>query len=158
MAFSLPGTITSWFAYRLFRSPFARRSERVHQWTMKLFRYGAERGNCSALATYGSLLHFRGSDESSRLQGALYIKAAAEQGDLKSCWLLAQFYERGVLPVIAQDSVKALALLQTAATQGHPLAIKRLIKVYRDGELGEAANPELVAKWSALQSGPDASH
>lgn len=149
MALSIPGTLASWIAYGLFRSPLARHSERTHHWVMKLFRYGAERGNRLALATYGALLHFRGADEGSRLQGALYIKAAAELGDARSQWLLAQFYEKGLLPVIPHNPRLAVETLERSGQQGHPLALKRLVDLYRQGGLGIEPDPKRAEHWDS---------
>lgn len=89
---------------------------------MKLFRYGAERGDRAALTTYGSLLHFRGADPASRTQGALYLQVAAEQGDAKALWLVGKFYEEGLPPFFDQDPAKARDCFQQAADAGHPLA------------------------------------
>jgi TPR repeat protein len=118
----LAGRLAAWLAYRLFRGPLARRSPHLHKLAMKLFRYGAERGDRVALTTYGSLLHFRGADPASRTQGALYLQAAAEQGDAKALWLVGKFYEEGLSPLFAKDPVKAESCFQRAADAGHPLA------------------------------------
>ena len=125
---TLAGRFAAWLAYRLFRGPLARRSPHLHKLAMKLFRYGAERGDRAALTTYGSLLHFRGADPQSRTQGALYLQAAAEQGDAKALWLVGKFYEEGLLPFFAKDASKALACIRQAAEQGHPLAQSYLEK------------------------------
>ena len=93
---------------------------------MKLFRYGAERGDRGSLTTYGSLLHFRGADPQSRTQGALYLKAAAEQGDAKALWLVGKFYEEGLAPFFKKDLAKARDCFQQAADAGHPLAQSHL--------------------------------
>lgn len=116
------GRLAAWLAYRLFRGPLARRSPQLHKLAMKLFRYGAERGDCKALTTYGSLLHFRGADPQSRTQGALYLQAAAEQGDPKALWLVGKFYEEGLPPFFGKDQKRAHACFQKAADLGHPLA------------------------------------
>jgi len=120
------GRFSAWVAFRLFRGPLARRSRYLHQLAMKLFRYGAERGDLTALTTYGSLLHFRGSDPQSRTQGALYLQAAAERGDAKALWLVGQFYQEGLSPFFDKDPVKARQCYQAAADQGHPLALSYL--------------------------------
>lgn len=119
---TLAGRLAAWLAYRLFRGPLARRSPHIHKMAMKLFRYGAERGDRAALTTYGSLLHFRGADPASRTQGALYLQAAAEQGDPKALWLVGKFYEEGLPPFFDQDPTKAHSCFQQAADAGHPLA------------------------------------
>lgn len=119
---TLAGRFAAWLAYRLFRGPLARRSPHIHKLAMKLFRYGAERGDRAALTTYGSLLHFRGADPASRTQGALYLQAAAEQGDAKALWLVGKFYEEGLSPFFAKDLSKAQNCFQKAAELGHPLA------------------------------------
>ena len=119
---TLAGRFAAWFAYRLFRGPLARRSPQIHKLAMKLFRFGAERGDRAALTTYGSLLHFRGADPQSRTQGALYLQAAAEQGDTKALWLVGKFYQEGLAPFFEKDLAKARSCFQRAADAGHPLA------------------------------------
>ena len=119
---TLSGRLAAWCAYRLFRGPLARRAPHIHKLAMKLFRYGAERGDSAALTTYGSLLHFRGADPQSRTQGALYLQAAAEQGDAKALWLVGKFYEAGLPPFFEKDLAKARGCFQKAADAGHPLA------------------------------------
>lgn len=118
--------MAAWIAYCLFRGPLARRSLQVHKLAMKLFRYGAERGDRAALTTYGSLLHFRGADPASRTQGALYLQAAAEQGDPKALWLVGNFYKEGLLPLFDRDHDKAQDYIHRAARMGHPLALSYL--------------------------------
>lgn len=149
---SILGGLSFWFGHKLFRSPFVRRSERFHHWAMKIFRYSAERGNQNALAIYGSLLYFRGSDALSKEQGALYIKAAADLGDSKSEWQLAQFYESGVPPVIMQNSALALEYYERAAAKDHPLAIQRLVTLYSSGGLDQLPEPSKEAYWRSKQS------
>lgn len=149
MTGSFTAKIVYWVAYAIFRSPFARRSKSLHNWTMKLFRYASERGNKQALTVYGNLLYYRGGDELSRQQGALYIQSAAKLGDVKSLWQLGQFFEKGVPPVIAQSDSKAFTHISKAAEAGHPLAIKRLVEVYTDGQLGEEADSEKAGYWEA---------
>lgn len=124
------GRLAAWLAYRLFRGPLARRSPHIHKMAMKLFRYGAERGDRAALTTYGSLLHYRGADPASRTQGALYLQAAAEQGDAKALWLVGKFYEEGLSPFFDQDPAKARSCFQQAADAGHPLA-QSYLETYR---------------------------
>jgi len=124
----LIGSVAAWFAFKLFRGPFARRSKRIHTWTMKLFRYGAEKGNSEALTTYGSLLYFRGADQQSRQQGALFLQAAADQNDPKALWLVGKLYQEGALPSFPKNEDEAQGYFMRAAKGGHPLAASLIEK------------------------------
>ena len=146
---SMLGDLAAWSAYAIFRSPLARRSKWIHDKTMKLFKFGAQRGSVKALSTYGFLLHFRGADPASKEQGALYIQAAAERGDARSQYQMGKLYEAGYPPVIFKIADKAFANYLTAAEQGHPIAIQRMVDIYSQGELGRDVDMAAAQVWEA---------
>jgi TPR repeat protein len=149
---SVIGNLAAWSAYAIFRSPFARRSKWIHDKTMKLFRVGAQRGSVKALSTYGFLLHFRGLDQASKEQGALYIQAAAERGDSRSQYQMGRLYEEGYPPVIFKIADKAFENYQAAAEQGHPIAIQRMVDIFTNGELGREVDLKRASSWATKLS------
>ena len=152
MAPSVLGRLVGWLAYQLFRSPFARRSKWIHTKTMALFRWSSERGDAKSLATYGFLLHFRGSDHASKEQGGLYIQAAADLGDARSQYQMGILFEKGHTPLFIKNGPKAFEYYLRAANQSHPLAIEKVAAVYRLGELGVTADPKAADLWQTKSS------
>ncbi len=143
--------LLGWLAYVLFRSSVLKTSKGKHQLVMKLFRYAADNGSTKALSVYGHLLHYRGEDETNRIQGAIYLRRAAEQGDAKAAYQVARLFETGY-PVIGEDAAKALQFYRQAGKQGHVLAIKRLVEVYESGGLCQLADSQQLAFWKEQQA------
>ncbi len=140
-----------WIAYLLFRSSLLRSSKRKHDLVMKIFRLAADNGSRRALSVYGHLLHFRGDGEANRVQGALYLQRAAELGDVKALFQMGRIYEQGFGPQFRIDEVRARDAYRHAAELGHPLALKRMVELYRDGGLGMAPDAEQLQQWLQKQ-------
>lgn len=140
-----------WIAFGIFRSPVLKRARWRHQLAMKLFRVAAESGSVRALSVYGHLLHFRGEDVSSRIQGAIYLQRAAEQGELKALYQMGRIHESGYEHYFTVKPAESLACYRAAAEQGHPLALKRMRAVYEEGGLGETADEVKAEHWRTLQ-------
>lgn len=140
-----------WIAFAIFRSPVFKRARWRHTLAMKLFRVAAESGSVRALSVYGHLLHFRGEDVSSRIQGGIYLQRAAEKGDLKALYQMGRIHESGFEHYFPVKPADSLACYRAAAEQGHPLALKRMCAVYEEGGLGEAADSAKAEHWRALQ-------
>lgn len=136
-----------WLASGLFHSPVARSSAKRHHSVMKLFRFSADNGYRPALSLYGHLLHFRGDGIQSRVQGGMYIQQAAEQGDEKAQYQMGRIFEVGYEHYFQPDPAMALRYYRMAAEQQHPLAVKRLIDVFEQGELGEMADAAAAHYW-----------
>lgn len=136
-------------AYGLFRSSIQQKSRKKHTFVMKLFRFAADNGHKKALSVYGHLLHFRGEGEQNRIQGGIYLQQAAEKGDAKAQYQMGKIYEVGFEHYFQPDHSKALRFYTSAAEQGHQLAIKRMVEVYRDGELGQASDVTESEKWQS---------
>ena len=136
-------------AYGLFRSSIQQKSRKKHTFVMKLFRFAADNGHKKALSVYGHLLHFRGEGEQNRIQGGIYLQQAAEKGDAKAQYQMGKIYEEGFGHYFQPDHSKALRFYASAAEQGHQLAIKRMVEVYRDGELGQASDVTESEKWQS---------
>lgn len=118
---------------------------------MKLFRFAADNGHKRALSVYGHLLHFRGDGAQNRIQGGIYLQQAADKGDVKAQYQMGKIFEEGFEHYFQPDESKALTFYQQAAEQGHQLAIKRLVDVYENGELGQLADLALAASWKGKQ-------
>ena len=139
------------FAFLLFRAPWFKSSQRKHQWIMRIFRFAADNDSCQALSVYGHLLHFRGEGKDNRIQGGIYLQRAADKGDMKAQYQVASIYESGFEHYFPASDEKSLDYYQRAASQGHALAISRLLKVYQLGELGQAVNTKEAERWQSLQ-------
>ncbi|MBN3563367.1 sel1 repeat family protein [Amphritea spongicola] len=151
LVMKLIAPLLGWLAFAAFRSSLLKSSRAKHQLVMKLFRKAADNGSTKALSVYGHLLHYRGEDETNRIQGAIYLRRAAEQGDAKAAYQIARLFEQGY-PVIGEDADKALKFYRQAGEKGHVLAIKRLIEVYESGGLHQLADPGQLAFWKAQQA------
>ena len=138
-------------AYRLFRSSINQKSIKKHDFVMKLFRFAADNGHKRALSVYGHLLHFRGDGAQNRIQGGIYLQQAADKGDVKAQYQMGKIFEEGFEHYFQPDSSKALAFYQQAAGQGHQLAIKRLVDIYENGELGQQVDSAVADKWRRQQ-------
>lgn len=138
-------------AEQLFHLPFLRGSRRRHQIAMRLYRWAAEHGSRPALSTYGHLLHFRGEDMASRIQGGIYLQRAADLGEAKAQYQVGRIFEQGFEHHFRADPVKALAYYRLAGEQCHPLAVKRMIAVYEEGALGAVIDPARAKCWRRRQ-------
>lgn len=136
----------------LFRGPLVRRSPWLHIKVMKLLRYASERGNRDALSLYGHLLHFRGEDQASRIQGAIYLERAAELGDVKAAYQMGRVYEKGFEGYFQATPERSVAFYRQAASAGHTLAIKRMFEIYQHGELGVSVDQQESDRWASLRS------
>ncbi|MFY0677408.1 MAG: sel1 repeat family protein [Neptuniibacter sp.] len=134
-------------AYTMFRSSIQQKSHKKHDLVMKLFRFAADNGHQKALSVYGHLLHFRGDGPENRIQGGIYLQQAAEKGDYKAQYQMGRIYEEGFEHYFQMDQVKALNFYTRAAEHGHQLAIKRLVDIFSEGELGQPVNEEEAQKW-----------
>ncbi|MFW1676799.1 tetratricopeptide repeat protein [Pontibacter sp. JAM-7] len=136
-----------WIGRSLFHSGLGRGSEKKHHRVMKLLRFAADSGYGPALSLYGHLLHFRGDGIQNRVQGGIYLQQAAEQGDQKAQYQMGRIFEAGYEHYFQPDPSQALRYYRKAAEQHHQLAVNRLIQVFEQGELGEAANASAAEYW-----------
>ena len=139
--------LIAWLADRLFHLPVLKRSRTRHRLAMRLFRFAADNGSQRALSVYGHLLHFRGEDQASRIQGAIYLQRAADNGDARAQYQMGRICESGYEHYFQPDLAKSLRYYRQAAQQRHPLAIKRMIEVYEEGALGVAIDPTRADCW-----------
>ncbi|MGH1430717.1 MAG: tetratricopeptide repeat protein [Neptuniibacter sp.] len=136
-------------AYTMFRSSVQKKSRKKHDLVMKLFRFAADNGHQKALSVYGHLLHFRGDGPENRIQGGIYLQQAAEKGDYKAQYQMGRIYEEGFEHYFQIDQFKALSYYTRAAEHGHQLAIKRLVDIFSEGELGQSVSREEALKWQS---------
>jgi TPR repeat protein len=78
------------------------------------------------------------------------IRQAAAQGVPEAQYWLAWQYESG--PLLTDDAATALGWYQRAANANHRLALERLARAYRQGELGLQRDPLLAAQYEARQA------
>ncbi len=143
--------IVFFIAYRLFRSSIKQGSLQKHIFVMKLFRFCADNGYARALSVYGHLLHFKGDGVQNRIQGGIYLQQAAEKGDAKAQYQMGRIFESGYEHYFQPDLEKALSFYLQAAEQGHQLAVKRVVDVFQQGELGQQVNVEKAEYWGLKQ-------
>ncbi|MCV6591260.1 MAG: sel1 repeat family protein [Marinobacterium sp.] len=136
-----------WLAYGLFRAGPGKGSLKKHNFVMRLFRFAADNHNRQALSMYGHLLHFRGEGVQNRIQGAIYLERAAGMGDIKACYQMGRIFENGFEHYYRPDPERALGWYRQAAEQGHPLAVRRLHDVYREGQLGQSVDEAQAQRW-----------
>jgi TPR repeat protein len=136
-----------WIAYRVFRAKQFKHSGRKHRWIMSSFRLAADIGYTEALSVYGHLLLLRGDSRQSKIQGAIYLQRAAEQGDMKAQYQMGRLYEAGFENHFQIDVDKARGWYQQAAEQGHVLAITRMADSFAQGELGLTVDAEQAGFW-----------
>ncbi|MET3998132.1 tetratricopeptide repeat protein [Marinobacterium sp. MBR-109] len=143
--------LIAWLANCLFHLPLFKRSRLRHRVAMRLFRLAADNGSQRALSVYGHLLHFRGEDMASRIQGGIYLQRAADGGDPRAQYQMGRIFENGFEHHFPPDLGKALQYYRQAAEQLHPLAIRRMIEVYEEGALGVAIDPARANCWRQRQ-------
>ncbi|MDO6562932.1 sel1 repeat family protein [Amphritea sp. 1_MG-2023] len=143
---TLMAPLLGWIALRLFHLPLLQRSHTKHRFVMKLFRYAADYGSVRALSVYGHLLFFRGEGLTNRIQGVIYLERAADKGDSKASYQMAKVFEEGYQTYSA-NPVKALKYYRQAAESGHILAIKRMVDIFTNAELGQVESSADARYW-----------
>ncbi len=150
---TLIAPLLGWIAFRLFHLPVMKGSKAKHNFVMKLFRYAADYGSVRALSVYGHLLHFRGEGVTNRIQGVIYLERAANKGDSKAAYQMGKIFEEGY-ETYSADATKAVRYYRQAAESGHILAIRRMVDITTNGELGQAASGADSAHWlNQLEAG-----
>ncbi|MEH6576723.1 MAG: sel1 repeat family protein, partial [Amphritea sp.] len=129
LLFKLIAPLLGWCAYRIFRSSLFKKSATKHRLVMNLFRFAADNGSTQSLSVYGHLLHFRGEGLDNRIQGAIYIERAAQQGEMKAAYQMGKIYEEG-FDRFGIDPAKALRYYTQAAEAGHLLGSVQLKSCY----------------------------
>ncbi len=135
--------------FAIAETAFKTKRFRTAKWVMSCYRLAADSGHCGALSVYGHLLHLHGDSIASKIQGAIYLQRAAEQGDMKAQFQMGRIYEKGFETYFQPSNQKSLAHYQLAADQGHVLAISRMQDAYEKGELGLPENQQLAQQWHA---------
>ncbi|SJN14234.1 FOG: TPR repeat, SEL1 subfamily [Halomonas citrativorans] len=137
-------------AERLFQNRWLLpRSERTQRLTMRLFKRCAEAGHPDALSVYGHMLFHRSLSPQDKARGARYVVEAAQAGDVKSQYQVAQIYEHGCAQYPRREDY-AVTWYARAAQSGHYLAAERLVSAYRLGELGLSIDESQAAYWEQL--------
>ena len=137
-------------AERLFQNRWLLpRSKRTQRLTMRLFKRCADAGHPDALSVYGHMLFHRSLSPQDKARGARYVVEAAQSGDVKSQFQVAQIYEHGCAQYPRREDY-AVTWYARAAQAGHYLAAERLACAYRVGELGLAVDAGQAAYWQRL--------
>ena len=114
----------------------------------RLFATAAGADFPAAWAAYGLVKEVGLGGEPIDLGGAgeLYRRASV-RGDLNGIYRYARWIERNTVLSAQENRTAALAGYRRAAEGGHPLAMERLIDLYRNGGLGVAPNAAEAARW-----------
>lgn len=108
---------------------------------MDLYTKAAEAGHGAAQARVGTVLDKAEEDE---LAFSWFTKSAA-QGNADGQYGLGLMYGKG--EGTKQDYAQALTLLTAAAGQGHQQATMAMVALYRDGGMGQQADPAQYQLW-----------
>ncbi|MES2820812.1 MAG: sel1 repeat family protein [Pseudomonadota bacterium] len=128
------------------------RQPRAWNWMQGQFARKAALGDVVAQSFYGHLLLFRGQGLGAQEEGVRLLQLAARAGDGKAA------YQLGALSLAgnsrhAPDAAAAAAYWEQAVAAGHPLAMRRLAELYREGGPGLPADAEQAARLQALITG-----
>ncbi len=119
--------------------------EQDYQQAARWYRKATELGDLDAQTNLATL-YSNGTGVTKDLAQALILyRRAADRGHLMAQYNLAIMLELGEGG--PKDPAAALRWYKRAAEAGEPDALARVLKVYKNGELGEAANPQLVKEW-----------
>ena len=101
------------------------------------------------------MLHMFGLGGASfdQLEAVRLIEAAAERRHPPAQSFMGLLAERGQGMMVATDEELALAWYTHGARGGHCAAVRRLVRVYREGELGAAPDAEAADGWRARLDG-----
>lgn len=118
---------------------------------IRWYRRAAHRGVAEAMLRMG-MAHMDGSQTDGITLNVArahpYFVSAAEHGNTQAMILAAIDFETGA--GTPKDEKKALEWYVKAATEGNAVAMERLVKVYKDGELGEPKSTEKRQEWERL--------
>lgn len=133
-------------ARRMFHWSWALRQPRVWRWMEGQYARKAALGDPHAQSFYGHVLLFRGKGFGVRAHALGLLQQAAQAGDGKSAYQLGVEALRGDLEN-EPDAAAAARWWQQAAEAGHPLALRKLIGLLREGGPGLEADPNLAKQY-----------
>ena len=111
----------------------------------QLFMAAAKQGQADAQYNLG-LMYYQGTTVFRSNKDAFqWWEKAAAQNHAPSQYNLGILYAYGIW--VGQDVNKALELWQASAAQGNQDAVKTLIRVYEDGQLGLKKDPQKAEYW-----------
>lgn len=119
--------------------------EQDYQQAAHWYRKATELGDLDAQTNLATL-YSNGTGVTKDLAQALILyRRAADRGHLLAQYNLAIMLELGEGG--PKDPATALRWYKRAAEAGDPDALARVLKVYKNGELGEAASPQIMKEW-----------
>lgn len=112
------------------------------------YRKAAEQGDAAGQFGLGQMISIGEGAEKDPAAGLVWIRRAADQGLLPAIVAAARMLEEGE-PKTLRDPKAAVDLWRRAAALGEHGAMRRLVAVYRNGELGQAVNETEARSWEA---------
>jgi TPR repeat protein len=110
---------------------------------MTLWRKAAEAGHALSMAHMADILDKSDYDE----EAVQWYRKSAEQGEAAGIFGLGQMYAKG--EGVPKDGAKAFDYVLQAARKNNVDAAIMLVGVYRNGGLGQPANPAEADAWEA---------
>ena len=114
----------------------------------------AARGDPASVYHLGMLHMFGlGGATFDQLQAVRFVEAAAENRYPPAQTFMGLLAEQGQGTMVASDEGLALAWYTHGAQGGHCAAVRRLVRAFRDGELGLAPDSGKADEWQARLDG-----
>ncbi|MDX8124140.1 tetratricopeptide repeat protein [Janthinobacterium sp. GMG2] len=114
--------------------------------SMAWVRKSAEGGYAPAQSALGLAYTVGGKVPIDRVQGEYWLRKGVAQGDALAQTILALEFINGGSS--AEEQALAITWLKAAANEQHFVpAMRRMVDVYVNGELGQQANAEDAAEW-----------
>lgn len=136
-------------ARHLFKYTWAVKQPKLWQWMQMQFARQSQLGHPAATAFYGHLLLFKGQGLGAKEEGLRLLKIAAEAGDAKAAYQVAQNAAQGTVQNVP-DLNTAVYWWKIAAKAGHYLAAKKLADIYATGQGDIAADQDACLFYQQL--------
>lgn len=143
MLYRLKARVSYCVARQLFHRAWCVRQPLLWRWMEGQFARMANLGDTRAQSFYGHILAFRGHGLGAREEGVRLLRLAALGGDGKAAYQIGAFSLAGT-PVRGPDAAEAARWWAIATKAGHPLALLKLVELYRQGGPGLLADPALA--------------
>lgn len=112
------------------------------------YRKAAEQGDATGQFGLGQMISVGDGVAKDPAAGLGWIRRAADQGMLSAIVAAARILDGGE-PKSLRDPTAAFVYWRRAAEMGDHGAMRRLVAVYRNGELGQPANEAEAKTWEA---------
>lgn len=122
----------------------AEENEEALEW----YRKAAAQGDAQGQLGLGQMIAIGEGTQRDPPAGLVWIRRAADQGLLPAIVAAARMLEDGQ-PATLRDPAAAYDYWRRAAQVGEHGAMRRLVSVYRNGELGQVVNEAEAKAWEA---------